>query len=369
MKIVTIIGARPQFIKAAAVSQAVNRHNAAKRAPRIEEILVHTGQHYDENMSDVFFRELEIPSPHYNLEVGSGSHGWQTGAMLDRIETVLLKERADAVMVYGDTNSTLAGALAAAKLHQPVVHVEAGLRSWNRLMPEEINRAVTDHLSTLLLCPTDTAVKNLAREGITQGVRLVGDVMQDVLFSNLSIAEKTSKVLNDLGLSSMNYLLVTVHRAENTDDKAKLDRIVHTLAKIAERGETVVFPVHPRTRKVLEDGDRTLLKNIQFTDPVGYRDMAWLERNARMIMTDSGGVQKEAYWLNVPCAVLREETEWVETLEGSDNRLVGTDATRIMEAFEAVAVRPHFRVPETRRPAQSASDLHLEHILGLEGRA
>lgn len=369
MKIISIVGARPQFIKAAAVSRAINRHNLNSPEHTIDEVLVHTGQHYDPNMSEIFFRELEIPGPRYHLEVGSGSHGRQTGEMLERIETVLLKEKADAVVVYGDTNSTLAGALAAAKIHHPVAHVEAGLRSWNRRMPEEVNRVVADHLSSLLLCPTETAVKNLTQEGIVKGVHLVGDVMQDVLFWNLAISEKSSSILETLDLHAGRYLLATVHRADNTDDKAKLESIIGALAKMAAAGEIVVFPAHPRTRKALKDIAPSLLGNLTFIDPVGYRDMVWLERNAKMILTDSGGVQKEAYWLNVPCAVLREETEWVETSAGEGNRLVGTDPKRIWAAFESASAHPRSGLPDMRLPARNASDLHVERLLAMGERA
>ena len=329
MKIVTIVGARPQFIKCAPISRALRAEH--------EEILVHTGQHYDANMSDVFFTELAIPAPDYNLGIGSGPQGEQTGRMLAEIEIVLQKEQPDMVLVYGDTNSTLAGALAAAKLHIPVAHVEAGLRSFDRSMPEEINRIVTDHISDLLFCPTQTAVDNLAAEGITKGVHLTGDVMVDALFYNTEIAEKSSTVLEDLDLEldpdlvKGEYYVATVHRASNTDTEENLQNIVEAFGEI---GLPIVFPAHPRTVKYLKGYGLYdhLPKNIHLTDPLPYLDMLHLMRHAKMILTDSGGVQKEAYILKVPCVTLRENTEWVETLEDGWNVLVGADFTKIVEA-------------------------------------
>lgn len=325
MKVVTVVGARPQFIKAAPVSRELRKART--------EILVHTGQHYDDAMSAVFFRELDIPEPDYNLGVGSGSHGEQTGEMLKRIEAVLVEEHPDWVLVYGDTNSTLAGALAAAKLHIPVAHVEAGLRSFNRRMPEEINRVLTDHLSTLLFCPTPTAVENLRREGITQGVHAVGDVMQEALLWAAERARTQSTILERLGVQEKGYLLVTVHRAENTDDPARLEAILEAFAQIAE---PIVFPIHPRTQARVEmfnlKSRLERIAHLQVIPPVGYLDMVRLEQAARTILTDSGGIQKEAYWLGVPCITLREETEWIETVEAGANVLVGTNTTRIVEA-------------------------------------
>jgi UDP-GlcNAc3NAcA epimerase len=321
LKIATIVGARPQFIKAAPVSRWLRLH--------YREILVHTGQHYDYLLSEVFFRELGIPTPDYNLGVGSASHGRQTGEMLARLEEVLLQEKPDWVVVYGDTNSTLAGALAAAKLHISVAHVEAGLRSYNRTMPEEINRVLTDHLSSLLFCPTDTAVRNLAREGITQGVYQVGDVMYDVALWGLEMAERKSTILESLGLKPNGYLLVTIHRPSNTDDPRNLSAIVSALNDVTE---TVVFPTHPRTQKALKHWGIHPNSNVRLIEPVSYLDMLMLEKNARMILTDSGGVQKEAYILGVPCVTLREETEWVETVEAGWNILVGANRERIVEA-------------------------------------
>jgi UDP-N-acetylglucosamine 2-epimerase len=325
MKMVTVVGARPQFIKCAPVSRELRKVAT--------EVLIHTGQHYDDNMSRVFFCELNIPEPDYNLSVGPGSHGAQSGEMLKRIEAVLLKEEPDDVLVYGDTNSTLAGALAAAKLHIPVAHVEAGLRSFNRRMPEEINRVVTDHLSSLLFCPTETAAKNLAQEGITKGVRLVGDVMYDALLCNIQIAAERSTILERVQLPPKAYCLGTVHRAENTDDIERLQAIIKAFEKISII-YPVIWPVHPRTRQVLISHNLLCTTNHSFriVDPVSYLDMLLLEKEAKVILTDSGGVQKEACWLGVPCVTLREETEWVETVQAGWNTLVGTDPDRIFTA-------------------------------------
>jgi len=327
MKVATIVGARPQFIKAAPVSRALRQQHT--------EVLIHTGQHYDDAMSAVFFRELEIPEPDYNLDIGSGPHGQQTGAMLAGIENVLLAERPDWVLVYGDTNSTLAGALAAAKLHIAVAHVEAGLRSFNRRMPEEINRVLTDHVSTLLFCPTQTAVDNLAAEGITQGVHLVGDVMHEALLWAAERARVQSTILERLGLGDKRYLLATVHRAENTDDPTRLRAILDAFAAL---DEPIVFPIHPRTQDRIEAFDlKSKIKNLKSIAPVGYLDMVRLEQSARMILTDSGGIQKEAYWLGVPCVTLRDETEWVETVEAGWNVLAGAETERIVAAVRDLA--------------------------------
>lgn len=332
MKFVTIVGARPQFIKHAAVAGLLRRRNT--------EILVHTGQHYDQGMSDIFFRELDLPEPDVNLGVGSGLHGWQTGRMLSGIEEILTRERPDWVVVYGDTNSTLAGALAASKLGLPLAHVEAGLRSYQRRMPEEINRVVADRLADSLLCPSDTAVGNLRREGITQGVVLVGDVMADALAAAIQRAAGRSTALDRLGLKEGGFLLATIHRAENTDDPRKLSGILEALNGMPD---TVVFPVHPRTRLALQALNWAPAAHVRLVDPLGYLDMVRLEQAARMILTDSGGVQKEAYWLGVPCITVREETEWVETVSYGWNRLTGADPIRIRAAvaqFQKPAERP-----------------------------
>ena len=317
LKVVSVVGARPQFIKAAAVSRVL------RATPGVREVLVHTGQHYDDNMSRVFFEELEIPEPDYHLGVGSGTHGAQTGRMLEAIEQVLLEEKPDWVLVYGDTNSTLAGALAAVKLHIPVAHVEAGLRSFNRRMPEEINRVLTDHASDLLFAPTEAAVANLRREGIPEErIHCVGDVMYDAALYYGMKAERESRILERLSLTRKGYILATVHRAENTDDHARLRAILQALSEAAQE-VGVVFPVHPRTRKAMERyGLTDLVRPLIVIDPVGYLDMVMLEKNARLIVTDSGGVQKEAFFYRVPCVTLREETEWEELVELGWNRLV-----------------------------------------------
>ena len=358
MKVTTVVGARPQFIKAAAVSRAIQAQGAAGAGPEVVERIVHTGQHYDENMSRVFFDELRIPRPAVNLEVGSGTHGVQTGEMLKRLEADLLADRPDWVLVYGDTNSMLAGALAAVKLHVPVAHVEAGLRSFNRRMPEEINRVVADCISSLLFCPTATAVANLAREGVTEGVRKVGDVMYDSVLFNTRLAEEQSDVMARLGLDPKGFYLATVHRAENTDDPQRLAGILEALARM-ER--PIVLPLHPRTRKTLGASLDEVGGRVRVIDPVPYLDMLMLEKNARIILTDSGGVQKEAYWFGVPCVTLRDETEWVELVEADCNRIVGADAETIVgavEAFEAAgATLPSGRPTDLYGDGRSAEKI------------
>jgi UDP-GlcNAc3NAcA epimerase len=329
MKIATIIGARPQFIKAAMVSRAILKHNMEGKSPEITEVIVHTGQHYDYGMSEIFFKELDIPEPDINLGVGSGLQGQQTGKMLIGIEEVLLAEKPDWALVYGDTNSTLAGALAAVKLKVPVAHVEAGLRSFNREMPEEHNRVLTDHCSDLLFCPTQTAVENLDREGITRGVHLVGDVMYDSVLHNIKLAEKNSRILEELDLKPKSYALATVHRAENTDNPARLTSIFFAFYQIAKNKLPVIIPLHPRTREKLNNSETYQHNNLVLIDPVSYLDMLLLEKQAKVILTDSGGVQKEAYWFEVPCVTLRDETEWMETVKTGWNRLSGTDSQKI----------------------------------------
>ena len=330
MIILTIIGARPQFIKAAPFSTVFRKEN--------EEILVHTGQHYDANMSDVFFDELGIPKPDYNLGVGSGSHGVQTGRMLEKIEELLLKEKPDGVLVYGDTNSTLAGALAASKLHIPVYHVEAGLRSYNMSMPEEQNRVLTDHISTLLLCPTKTAVDNLAGEGITKGVYNTGDIMYDAVLRNINLSEQRyadgvwlDQLRNENGdipnLREKQYYLATIHRAENTDDPNKLREIFVAFSKL---DKPVLLPLHPRTRKLISEL-KLSMQNIVIIQPVGYLLMLFLIAHAYMVLTDSGGLQKEAYFLKTPCTTLRDQTEWVETLENGWNILTPIKTDSIIQ--------------------------------------
>lgn len=327
VKVVSVVGARPQFIKASPVSKAL-------RQAEHQEFMIHTGQHYDYEMSRVFFDEMELPEPDVNLEVGSGSHGKQTGEMLIQIENVLLAEKPGCVLVYGDTNSTLAGALAAVKLHIPVAHVEAGLRSFNREMPEEHNRVLADHMSDLLFCPTKTAVKNLEHEGITRGVHLVGDVMYDSILHNIKLAEQNSDVLDRLQLKPGCYALATVHRAENTNHPDKLRNIIQALALINEETR-VIFPVHPRTKQYLRNSELKIQNlKLKIIDPVPYLDMLLLEKNAHVILTDSGGVQKEAYWFKVPCVTLRDETEWIETVASGWNTVVGTNPDLIKKAVE-----------------------------------
>lgn len=351
MKAISVVGARPQFIKLAPLVKAIS-----DIGERIEHVIVHTGQHYDYNMSKVFFNELGLPEPDYHLGVGSGEHGAQTGLMLQKIEDVLAKEEPDRVIVYGDTNSTLAGALAGAKLHISVDHVEAGLRSFNREMPEEINRALTDHCSSILFCPTENAVENLRKEGFTniaaEGKLIdgsfkppafsaddplvvnVGDIMYDSFLLCLGMAEKRSDIMKRFKLTPKGYCLATVHRAENTDDKDRLKSILEALSEIS--GETrMVFPAHPRTRKAIKELGKAarVPDTLHLIDPVSYFDMLILEKNAKMIFTDSGGMQKEAYFSRVPCVTLRDETEWVETVASGWNALAGAEKGKIVEGF------------------------------------
>lgn len=339
MRIVTVVGARPQFVKAATVSRAIAQWNATNPSRQVEECLVHTGQHFDHNMSQVFFDELDIPRPTHNLTISGGGHGQMTGRMLERLEEVLLSLTPDCVLVYGDTNSTLAGALAAVKLHIPVVHVESGLRSFNMRMPEEVNRILTDRVSTLLLCPTDNAVANLAREGLTQGVHNVGDVMYDAALYYSKQAEKTCTMLDTLGLPCGGYALCTCHRAENTDDLDRFRGIIAAMNELAQR-LPVVFPVHPRTRKILEASGISIAENLILCEPFAFFDMLHLEKSARLVLTDSGGVQKEAYYFEVPCVTLRDETEWVETVQAGANVLAGADTRRILECACGMIEQP-----------------------------
>jgi len=319
-KIVTVVGARPQFIKAFALSRAL------KQAPDLEEILIHTGQHFDEKMSEIFFSELGIARPRYHFAIHGGSHGTMTARMLEEIEDVLLQEKPDAVVVYGDTNSTLAGALAAAKLHIPLVHIEAGLRSFDRHMPEEINRVVTDHLSDILICPTQVAIDNLTREGIARNLYLAGDLMYDAMTIATPLAEQSSTILETLGLVSGRYGVATVHRAANTDDPETLARILDFIAAEA-RTRPIVFPLHPRTLAAANHaGFDPARPGVRVIEPVGYLDMCRLLHHAAVVLTDSGGVQKEAYFHRVPCITLRNETEWTETIDAGWNRLWTSDS-------------------------------------------
>ncbi|MDF9831025.1 UDP-N-acetylglucosamine 2-epimerase (non-hydrolyzing) [Parabacteroides sp. PF5-6] len=334
MKIITIVGARPQFVKAAMVSRAIQQYNSEGKHPFIEEQLLHTGQHYDANMSDIFFQEMGIAQPTWQLNCGNGTHGEMTGQMLIAIEKILMETCPDYVLVFGDTNSTLAGALAAAKLHIPVVHIEAGLRSFNRRMPEEINRVLTDHISTLLCCPTFAAIRHLEQEGIHKGVHHVGDVMYDAALLFADIANSSSTILDRLQLNSKSFHLCTVHRAENTDQPERLGSIVEALKGIGQTDRPVVIPLHPRTRSCLEQyGWMASLEahpGILLTAPLSFLDMVMLEKHAATILTDSGGVQKEAYFHRTPCITLREETEWVETIKSGWNQVAGYQTEDIL---------------------------------------
>ncbi|WEU41074.1 MAG: UDP-N-acetylglucosamine 2-epimerase (non-hydrolyzing) [Candidatus Odinarchaeum yellowstonii] len=324
MKISSVVGARPNFIKLAALFKELGK--------KFPQIIIHTGQHYDYEMDRIFFDELKIPDPDYHLGVGSGTHGYQVGEIVKKTEEVLLKEKPDLVIVYGDTNSTLGGALASCKLGIRTAHVEAGLRCFDREMPEEINRVLTDHCSDILFCPTKLSVLNLKKEGITRNVFKVGDVMVDSIRENLKIAEKKSTILDNLNLKPKSYILATLHRAENTDKPERLKEIIEAFEQIPG----LVFVCHPRTRKILEKNGflDKLSEKILITPPVGYFDMLRLEKNAEKILTDSGGVQKEAYLLNVPCITLREKTEWVETVQAGWNILVGANKNLILESVK-----------------------------------
>ena len=333
MKIINIVGARPQFVKAAVISRSIEEHNRNQGKELIQELIVHTGQHFDQNMSNVFFDQMNIPVPNYNLEINSLSHGAMTGKMLEKIEEVLQNEQPDWVIVYGDTNSTLAGALAAKKMQIKVAHIEAGLRSFNMRMPEEINRILTDRISDILFCPTQTAIDNLKREGFeNMGIEqiLCGDVMYDAVL----YYQDKSKCPEGVD-EKKQFILSTIHRQENTDDKAKLTSIFEALEIIAQ-SQKVVLPLHPRTIKKLNQFNITPNENIQIIEPVGYFEMIWLLTNASMVITDSGGLQKEAFFFKKPCLTVREETEWVELVDNGFNFLVGSDKQQIVHAFNKV---------------------------------
>ena len=338
IKIVTIVGARPQFIKSAAISRIISNKYSAK----IDEVIIHTGQHYDDNMSKVFFDELDIPIPKFNLGISGGLHGAMTGRMLESIEKILLKEEPDWVLLYGDTNSTLAGALAAAKLHMRIAHVEAGLRSFNMHMPEEINRILTDRISNHLYCPTETAVRNLTNEGIFREVFHVGDVMYDAAVFYGKQLCINSPILERLQLVDKKYVLATCHRAENTNELKNLLGIVEALVAISLE-MPVVFPLHPRTKDICKYyGISNKLDSLLIIPPVSFSEMSQLEQSAYAIISDSGGIQKEAYFYGVPCLTTRYQTEWIETVELGWNRLVGTDTKNIVHAFREVA-KPELR--------------------------
>ncbi|MEO1808324.1 MAG: UDP-N-acetylglucosamine 2-epimerase (non-hydrolyzing) [Bacteroidota bacterium] len=336
IKLMSLVGARPQFIKLAPLARAVDQMNQDPASPTIQHVIIHTGQHYDYGMSDIFFDELGIPHPDINLGVGSGRHGVQTGKMLAGIEEALIEQQPDLLVIFGDTNSTVAGALAASKLHIPIAHVEAGLRSFNRTMPEEINRIVADHISDILLAPTPTAIQHLQNEGLSDKTISSGDIMYDTVLHNVQLAEKQSEILNGLPVGKGNYAIATCHRAENTNDPQRLRHIFETFNAIAERGTPIVLPLHPRTKNMLPNvlPDWRAHENLFVIEPVGYLDMMQLVHHARLALTDSGGLQKEAFFLNTPCITMRDETEWIETVEAGANIITSADPDRIMEAYK-----------------------------------
>ena len=344
MKIVTIIGARPQFIKVAVVSRLIKEQGS------MEEIIVHTGQHYDEKMSDLFFNELQIPVPYCNLEIGSASHGEQTGIMIEEIEKVLLKEKPDIVLLYGDTNSTLAGAISATKINLKIAHVEAGLRSYKKTMPEEVNRVLTDHISDLLFCPTTIAVENLKKEGITKGVHLVGDVMYDSILYFEKLSAVKTDILSKLNLNgkrlNKSYILATIHREENTCSTKNLSSILNAMSQIKE---DIILPLHPRTKKIIKKENLFYKNNIKIIEPVSYLEMLGLEKNASMILTDSGGIQKEAFIFNIPCITFRKETEWVETVKNGMNKLVGASTNKTLEAYNEYSLNGVKSLPDAAK--------------------
>ncbi len=359
-KIITVIGARPQIIKAAAISREIKNNFSDK----IIEVIIHTGQHYDENMSQIFFEELEIPFPNFNLNVGSGSHGEQTAKMLEGLENIYLQEKPDAVIVYGDTNSTIAGALAASKIHIPVIHIEAGLRSFKKAMPEEINRIACDHMSTLLFTPSETGHRNLLNEGIKNDkkeaasidnpkIYLCGDIMYDNSLYFSAMSEQKSKILNELEITTDEFILCTIHRDTNTDDTANLNAIFRALLRIQKTSNLkIVLPLHPRTKEKLNSHlDETLLtelnqnKNFKIIPPLGFLDIISLEKNARLIITDSGGLQKEAFFFQKPCVILREQTEWIEIVENGNALIAGANELKIISSVETLFKRTDFTYP------------------------
>jgi UDP-GlcNAc3NAcA epimerase len=359
-KIITVIGARPQIIKAAAISRAIKNNFSDK----ILEVIVHTGQHYDENMSQIFFEELEIPFPNYNLNVGSGSHGEQTAKMLEGLENIYVQEKPDAVIVYGDTNSTIAGALAASKIHIPVIHIEAGLRSFNKAMPEEINRIACDHMSTLLFTPSETGHRNLLNEGIKNDqkeaatidnpkIYLCGDIMYDNSLYFSAMSEQKSKILKELEITTDEFILCTIHRDTNTDDTANLNAIFRALVRIQKTTNfKIVLPLHPRTKEKLNSHlDENLLteinqnKKFKIIPPTGFLDIISLEKNARLIITDSGGLQKEAFFFQKPCVILRDQTEWIEIVENGNALIAGANELKIISSVETLIKKTDYTYP------------------------
>ena len=359
-KIITVIGARPQIIKAAAISRAIKNNFSDK----ILEVIVHTGQHYDENMSQIFFEELEIPFPNFNLNVGSGSHGEQTAKMLEGLENIYVQEKPDAVIVYGDTNSTIAGALAASKIHIPVIHIEAGLRSFNKAMPEEINRIACDHMSTLLFTPSETGHRNLLNEGIKNDqkeaasidnpkIYLCGDIMYDNSLYFSAVSEQKSEILKELEITTDEFILCTIHRDTNTDDTSNLNAIFRALLRIQKTSNLkIVLPLHPRTKEKLNSNlDENLLtelnqnNNFKIIPPLGFLDIISLEKNARLIITDSGGLQKEAFFFQKPCVILREQTEWIEIVENGNALIAGANELKIISSVETLFKRTDFTYP------------------------
>ena len=359
LRLVTVVGARPEFVQVGTIARAIE----AKYAPTglIEHLLVHTGQHYDTEMSDAFFEQLGLPEPAHWLGVGSGSQGGQTGAMLNRLDPLIRELAPDVVAVFGDTNSTLAGALATAKLNVTLAHIESGLRSFNLAMPEEINRRVSDHVASVLFCPSQTAVDNLAAEGITRGVHLTGDVMHEAMLHALSLGSGVSSILSDLSLNPTEYVVATAHRSENTDDPERLNQILLGISDVAQQGIEVIFPVHPRTRSRLEP--RLLDAGVRLIEPLAHVETLTLVKDAALVMTDSGGLQKEAYWLDTPCLTMRDETEWVETVDNGWNLLAGADRGRILQGASKLMSTPRPQRQRLYGEGTSVSSVILDLLL------
>lgn len=345
-KIISIIGARPQFIKAAPLSKELRKY--------FKEVLIHTGQHFDYKMSDIFFKGLDLPEPDYNLGINSLSHGKMTGAMLGEIEDILIRENPEAVIIYGDTNSTLAGSLAAVKLQIPIAHIEAGLRSYNRKMPEEINRVLSDQISKWLFVPSLVAKNNLEREGVREGIYIVGDIMYDAVLHNINKALSYSNILLNLNLEKNNYLVATIHRQENTDDETRLKKIIEIFSLVDKK---IIIPLHPRTKKKIEDFHLNFSDNVIVIDPLGYLDMLNIMQNAYVIITDSGGIQKEAYYLNAPCITLRDESEWVETVDVGWNFIVGVNQDKFISAYSSCTAVREQKHPELYGDGKTAEKI------------